>query len=425
MKKIVLVLALTFGLLMLFSGIALANFAIHGGYLADTDACAGCHRAHTATSGITWTDRDGVGGNSALLLGPGNAVLYQFCYVCHGSAAPGAATDVESGVFDNVPAYPRAGMDTESTVGASLNGGGFNQYNGNMTTSVHYYDGTSWNAWGEGNTGPGKLIAMDCGSCHDPHGSSNYRALKDRVNGVDVGGYSGTFTTAVDPDPLPFVISNEVGFPLKGDLDPNGGLITPYPGYPNVPTNGFRLHRQYPAYEPNYTKARYARGENADTGGINYAKGMSGWCAACHTQYNAYGPYQTSTYDAGDGAGYVTRHRHPINVPLSNFRGDRDLVFTPGAWQAWDPTIPYVDLPLDHDPATEEGVAQTDTLDDWIECLTCHRAHGTDATMAGYANVASSLDPQPDTGSGGVPPTGDSALLRANNRGVCERCHNK
>ena len=35
--------------------VAFANFAIHGNYVTDTDACAGCHRAHTSVSTITWT----------------------------------------------------------------------------------------------------------------------------------------------------------------------------------------------------------------------------------------------------------------------------------------------------------------------------------------------------------------------------------
>ena len=53
--------------------------------------------------------------------------------------------------------------------------------------------------------------------------------------------------------------------------------------------------------------------------------------------------------------------------------------------------------------------------------------------MSGWANVASVVPTSaylPDSGSAdpafqGVPPTGDSALLKLNNRGVCEACHNK
>jgi hypothetical protein len=53
--------------------------------------------------------------------------------------------------------------------------------------------------------------------------------------------------------------------------------------------------------------------------------------------------------------------------------------------------------------------------------------------MTGYAAVADSTDPQPDSsyglvpgdGLGSVPPDDGNALLRMDNRGVCEACHNK
>lgn len=482
MKRLTIIAVLTVAAVMMTAGLASANFGPHGGYVADTDACAACHRAHTATSGITWTDSDNQAGHSGLLIGEPNNLLYRFCYVCHSTGAPGAATDVEGGEFDS--ASP--GGATESTLHAPLNGGGFSMYRspGNSVatavTSYHTYDGTSWTAWGEnsinpatGDHGPGKGIVMDCGSCHDPHGSSNYRILKDTVNGYKVGGYGSSFSSDVDPNPNAWVISNEIGFPLSGDPDT---LTTPR--FASAPTNGFRLHRQYPAYLPNYTTARYARGEDTTGTGLDYSKGMSGWCIACHENYmtktgrldssgtntyvsttlpsatscttpTAQNPVNTNPidfptsvlpcgeYDAGDGYGAEVRHRHPINVPLTVFKGERQLIVDPAAWQAFDPTIKVVDIPLDNDPRVEEGLAQTYQMTDWIECLTCHRAHGTDATMSGYANatlepipagstMAGVLSPKPKTTSpAGVPPAGDSALLRADNRGVCERCHNK
>jgi hypothetical protein len=165
-------------------------------------------------------------------------------------------------------------------------------------------------------------------------------------------------------------------------------------------------------------------------------------------------------YDASDGLGDLARHRHPMNVPLTNWQqggsnpelnptwvaGDRALVVDPAEWQNFDSSIPYYDIPLDHaagyppvDSQSEQGTAanpnanQQYKIADWIECLTCHRAHGTEATMSGYAGATltpatiegfNTLVPNPGQDDG-VPPTGDSALLRAPNRGVCERCHNK
>lgn len=592
--KLITILAVVFACLFLMSGIAQANFAIHGGYLADTDACAGCHRAHTATSAVTWIDNAGAS-RSALLVGPPTTQMYIFCYVCHSSGAPGAATDVEGGCLDSTsPGGAVEGANTAdmSAINQTLNGGGFELLGNDLskpTTSTHEVKSAAWQVWGKDENIAG-YIFMDCCSCHDPHGSSNYRVLKDYINGHWVGGYQTSTSTSVisgvDPDPLPFVISNEDGYPLKGSPDPVNSLLVPVPGV-NA-TNGFRLHRQYNdgdliagnynnnyEYLPAYTTARYARGENATM--INQYdanKGMSAWCCACHENYMArtsistwalgrpaYGtevpgtpgnyplgagvtntlvttlsapitadqlmipvvstdgfpdPYdptvadvkyigiwnsetnvvETNTgpvsipafemvaytsktgttfnvpaagrgafdtpqqpfaagslvylgYDASDGYGDLVRHRHPMNVPLLNWQdaqynptfvaGDRALVIDPADWQAFDPTIPVVDIPLDHDagyppvdPLSEQG-SQDYELADWIECLTCHRAHGTDATMSGYAGATltpttiegfNTLVPAPGTDDG-VPPTGDSALLRADNRGVCERCHNK
>jgi hypothetical protein len=600
--KLLMIIIIVLAALVSMSGVAQASFAIHGGYLADTDACAGCHRAHTATSAVTWIDNAG-SRRSALLVGPPTTQVYIFCYVCHSSGAPGAATDVEGGVLDSTSpggAVEGANSGDMSAINTVLNGGGFELLGNDIArpaTSTHEVKGAAWQAWG-GDENIAGYVFMDCCSCHDPHGSSNYRSLKDYVNGHWVGGYStsaGSVIGGVDPDPLPFVISNETGYPLKGSpvpaATPTGTSTGPISSAMlAAPTNGFRLHRQYNngdltvgnynggyEYIPSFTKARYARGENATmVNQYDPNKGMSAWCCACHENYmartsisrwaigsigqgnanpgapgsypigagvttvlvttltspvstdavgvaaipvadisgfpdpadenvndikyiglwgdgdtimtnegaitlpkfemvaydgltgNAFdvpndgrGAFDTSAqsfaagslvylgYDASDGYGDLVRHRHPMNVPLSNWQnaqynptwvaGDRALVVNPADWQNFESNIPFVDIPLDHDAgyppvdAFSEQGSQDFEIQDWIECLTCHRAHGTDATMSGFAGATlapvniqgyDTLMPNPGTDDG-VPPTGDSALLRDDNRGVCERCHNK
>ena len=56
LKRISIVLALSLALCLAFVGSAYANFGPHGGYIDDTDSCAGCHRAHTSFSTVGWTD---------------------------------------------------------------------------------------------------------------------------------------------------------------------------------------------------------------------------------------------------------------------------------------------------------------------------------------------------------------------------------
>lgn len=378
-------------------GVALASAGPHGGYITETEACAGCHRAHTAPSSITWTND--VGEQRSALLLSDSSQTFEFCLTCHDSTSQGADTNVLDGVYEGTAFGSQGGDLLSGAFGREDRVGGvpgvFDGHD-NPVTSTHTMNGQSWGAWGGGAMGStstveatgnyptllgtGNKIVMDCGTCHDPHGSSNYRILKDAVNGVPVGGYAGT---GPDPTPTPFVISNETGFP----------------------TGGFLLHIS-PAdlgYVPDYTVAHYAKGP---VGPDQDKKGMVGWCVGCHTTYASL----ETTYNAADGFGFVNRHKHGVNVPLSDFKFiGHPLVVDSG-------------LPLAHDIG-ETGNSSSD----WIDCLTCHNAHGASTIMTGFANVADPVnDLRPDTGlSGGVPPTNDSALLKLNNRGVCEACHNK
>ncbi|MFU8891855.1 MAG: hypothetical protein ACNA76_09470, partial [Anaerosomatales bacterium] len=116
---------------------------------------------------------------------------------------------------------------------------------------------------------------------------------------------------------------------------------------------------------------------------------------------------EEGAYDANDGFGFVTRYRHPVNVNLSEFAGPRALI---------DPALPLAQTP---------GVEDEHFLDSWVDCLTCHVSHGSTAEMTGFANVFDSTDPEAGSGVGGVDPANSSALLRLDNRGVCQECHNK
>jgi len=428
-SRFTLALLLAFVVVLALPAIAMANFAIHGNYVTDTDACAGCHRAHTSVSTITWTDATVAQDQHAALLVTSATEMWQFCYACHDATSQGADTNVQQGIYE--------GTDYGDQ-GAVLNGGGFEEVGGVPITSTHMYKGSSWGAYGGGYAGTGKTFAadfsdagqgpdafmtgtgnsikMDCATCHDPHGSPNYRILKTAVNGNVVGEYTPT-GDPTDPDPNGYVSSVETGWPV----------------------NGFRLHTQYPNYEPNYTTAMYAKGydmtdatlANGATG-VNNDKGMSGWCAGCHNTYlgdvetftktDAVGVttnYQSfaSTYNAGDGMGLARRHKHPINVELDTYNGPdkTSMIVTDQV------------LPLAH--AIDEQGGPTNESQDWIECLTCHRAHGTAAAMTGWAsNAGADLVVDSDgiarnqfPAQNAVP----SALLRYDNRGVCERCHNK
>lgn len=114
-----------------------------------------------------------------------------------------------------------------------------------------------------------------------------------------------------------------------------------------------------------------------------YKLGLGDWCTGCHYTYQQ--AESVNNFDAEDGKGAAKRYRHKMNTSISG-----SLTTT---------------LPLE-DPGGNGA-----SPDDQIFCLSCHFAHGTNTVMSGHAtNVA---------------PVSDSALLRLNNRGVCEDCHKK
>lgn len=404
--------------LLAFAGGAYANFGPHGGYSLDTDACAGCHRAHTSFSSVTWEDQGG-NDHSALLISSAST-MEEFCYACHGDGAPGASTNVETGVFDSGPSGEdgvAAGgaifYETNSSFDATLNGGGFASTGYAASTSMHNMGegGVIDPMWGDGNSPTS--VDLTCTSCHDPHGSVNYRLLKETVNGNNVGSYDGDV-------PQPFVVSSEENYPVGGWLKHEDGAA------------------QMSAYKPNYTQEEYKFLEPDPGYSAGKNRSMTTWCAACHEAYVVKGdpvsgsdPYDYGSAEtaANNGAvlGARARHRHPVDISLAAGVG-------PTRALTQEVVISDV-LPLDDGPdaAADDVRGEYDT-DDILGCLTCHRAHGTEKTMEGWANARLINNPTAvvtwtveatTVAPAGVNPNMSSALLRADNRGVCERCHNK
>ena len=312
MKKILMALALAIVLVLAVASLASANGGPHGGYTAITDACAGCHRTHTATA-------------PRLL---NQASTFALCMSCHGTAGTGADTNVEDGFFLSTRSTSTMGT-AQTADNAPLLAGGFTNYKGSTTTSSHDVTNTVTLAWGNGvNRGVTAALAageaLNCASCHDPHGSTNYRIINTTING------NAVTVTQVDED-------------AAKDYDKE-----------------------------------------------NWAANMSNVCAACHSSYHVDTAGSGSDATVATSGGYT----HRVDMPFTfGTNVNPETVGFGGNF-----------LPL-------AGA-------DLVTCNTCHLSHGSSAAMTAGGPADSGALP-------GNTSTTDSALLRLNDRGVCEVCHQK
>jgi predicted CXXCH cytochrome family protein len=296
---------------------ASANGGPHGNFTLTTSGCGGCHRAHTAIS--------------PYLIKAENE--YELCTSCHGGVV---STDVVHGQY--------------LSTGAPLNGGGFEMAVrmsdfiagtpvagavGPVSSSHTVADllvsgvpasgsGSPWGSTTSGvATGPGTL---ECTSCHNPHGSTNYRILRDAGTGstinpkwipknpdlLDWVNYQVLATTDDTPAVYGFTLDNSncpsFGISVIGGTPRaiNTAVSSFGGGTPGVadvntvvpattPPPGTTLTPEVRAGAYIRCKARYTSGVFAYSTGTpvargatavpNPLKGMNAFCATCHKAY--------------------------------------------------------------------------------------------------------------------------------------------
>ena len=339
--------------------------------------CASCHRAHTA--------------KASMLLKLAQPAL---CYSCHDGSV--ASTNVIDG----------NDQSQSNTGGLALRGGGFKNARidsgnasktmgaldpasgriattaqlipalavGAPTTSTHQIDGlTAGTAWGNGPSGTlGKSLTLECGSCHDPHGNGNFRILRPIPNGADTTAVAAAaeIPAVLDDPATPLV--NEAKALVPAVAAVAAVVVAPV----NIPDQVARVYTTgnywlsgaatVPTNATAFTTdATHPLGTGADAPD-GYIQNVSGWCTTCHTRYLA----QKGSYKVNSGdATYTYKHRSDQNQ--------------------------------------KQGAAN---------CITCHVSHGS--------NAAVSTGLSPDLNPADALATGDSRLLRVNNRGTCSMCHN-
>jgi predicted CXXCH cytochrome family protein len=355
--------------------------AINSGSAGITaDSCAGCHRAHTAQG---YYLLNGAGGPAA-------------CLVCHGASGNGATTDVATGI--QYTPSGAAGTDRGAALGA-LRSGGFVQarIGSGATARLAYLSGTSvrqlmkvpvsatpqnvtsahlpnvagvvedsaGSAWGNGPdsmvVNPGPAVAITCTTCHNPHGNGNYRILNPVPQPEAIAG-GGTFIPVASPG----VVVTDAALPVAPDTR-NYTVIQTAGG------TGTLLATQVTALGLPSTAGDYFRRKvpwNGTSGtsndapnglSTNFTTQLSAWCLTCHTRYIS-DSWETEHPDA------IFKYRH-----------------------------------------TSTNVSRN--------CATCHVAHGSNAQMTGTYSATMTYP------GGLAAPVGDSRLLKIDNRGTCQACH--
>jgi predicted CXXCH cytochrome family protein len=467
MKKLLFALVLGLMLVLALATVAMADNGPHGGFTATTDACASCHRAHSAQ----------FGSNGLLVLDP-----EALCLSCHNG--DGAGTNVQDGVYtqagSNVATGGGANAHVEGVDGGSLFGGGFSNalmattwsgaatanpaYNAVSKTTTSSHDlAVAGTVWGSGavNTPNGSLI-LECTSCHTPHGKDGFTNATTQTTvcnavlaatsptteacTVKVATYrllrwqpqgSGGFTA-----PATNVNWSGGAFPVSGTTSgwtvPDNFTTNGQEWY-TIGTTGAFAVGDYNAGNANNVysvKNPAATGVGGVTTYIPAGVDVAMFCAQCHDRYfnnsrlrnntdvsmfcgsplNATTPPYTGSPlflpylpDADGVAPYI----HPVD-PV---RCQAVVSTTTGLITGWgdngdsgDTTYMFRhasgDIRISSDGSTNAGTGATISR----SCVACHVSHGTTAAMTTPLASNASLV----TGS---------ALLRMDNRSICLRCH--
>jgi predicted CXXCH cytochrome family protein len=442
------------------------------------DSCAGCHRAHTAQGKMLINAPD----DQALCLtchgttggGATTSVVDGVQYAdvgadatAHTGAVAGA---LRGGGFVNARIdsanplrnpLPRWDSTNKAFV-ASFASRVPQAADGSAATSAHLKltgaDGVTLQktAWGSGglNSGVGALaVELGCVSCHNPHGNGQYRILNNvpppaaEVGTIPINaGKDASGNTAAGVAVPEMRAANTVTGARNYTVLFGTSLATIQAGTDDY----WRRYQPYtivPIRRPDFDQTKEPSTGTSGTTGYKYDDSKTGFsvCAA--------NPAQNSGGAVGV-AGYVNC---PVGYPNDYFRGDAPefsgAVTEPyasdpyymagGKWRTamtnWCSTC-HSRYNTTLFTSTTDGTTATsqsykypsgDAIYKYrhptsVECTQCHVAHGSNARMPGNAALGTNFSGDfeyPVAAGGPAAHNGSSRLLKVNNRGSCQQCH--
>jgi predicted CXXCH cytochrome family protein len=249
-------------------------------------------------------------------------------------------------------------------------------------TSTHEGSGTVWGNGAQGATPVGATgVVLDCTGCHNPHGNGQYRILQTTPGAGWANGTNGVANWT----PAASAVEVKDGAALTAGQVRNytvlpGALATDVVAAGYTWTQGDYFRRKFdPSGAANWTNFYLKADEmnvgwngvaptnKAANGGVapaNTTGLMTAWCITCHTRYNGWPQNGTSSLVA--------------------------------------------QTPIDNTYMFKHGTSN-------IGCEMCHVSHGSNAQMV--AGTASANAKFPDGSAE------DGALLKVDNRGTCNLCH--
>jgi predicted CXXCH cytochrome family protein len=342
------------------------------------DSCAGCHRAHTAQAPLLLVEDE-----------------EDICLACHGATGTGAATNVENGVQYALAAAGSGTVRGTAILGALRNGGFTTAAIGSGSgVRVAYLSGTNTRQNAKVPVrvdGTGAIAGQAVTSTHmnlaDP-GAVVTAWGSGAISATENPGGTTTMSCAschnphgngqyriLNPIPslgggtaapvtTPAVVA-DAALPPTGDtrnytvIQQPNGTLLASQAAAFSNTAGDYWHRKVPWNGVSGTVNDAPNGQAATFNGQ-----INAWCAQCHSRYLAVtgAPYEE---DSGDAI-FTYRHSNTSNKP----------------------------------------------------CTTCHVAHGSNAQITPDGYSAGMTYP-----GGAAAPATDSRLLKIDNRGTCQACH--